>query len=85
MLTEFGNSTRKWPEILSPNKLIRFSKKGTRFPKINNKRDKGRRQKKKKLVLLGGAHHKVATPPSPPVVVKVPIFFVENFFMLRIP
>ena len=45
---------------------------------------KGRRQKKK-LVLLGGAHHKVATPPPPPVVVKVPIFFVENFFLLRIP
>ena len=40
---------------------------------------------KKKLVLLGGAHHKVATPPPPPVVVKVPFFFVEKFFLLRIP
>ena len=39
----------------------------------------------KKVVLLGCAHHKVATPPPPPVVVKVPLFFVENFFMLKSP
>ena len=77
MLTEFGNSTRKWPEILSPNKLNRFSKKGTRFPKINKKRDKGRQKKNWYFWVVPTTKWR---PPPSPSCGQGTNFFVEKFF-----